>query len=126
MLNAARAQGRPMIVIAMTTAATSQPNAIHAPPSTIQITFRSSETGDMVSLYLAGDAIGIENGYCGIDSDQASRSGTRLPRGAQAVNCVPARSSPQAPTGRSVDASARIRLVSAHAWRHHRLWPDGS
>ena len=50
MLNAARAQGRPMIVIAMMMAATSQPNAIHAPPSTIQRTFRSSETGDMALL----------------------------------------------------------------------------
>ena len=47
MLNAARAQGIPMIVIAMTTAATSQPNAIHAPPRTIQMILSSSETGDM-------------------------------------------------------------------------------
>ena len=56
-MNAARAQGRPMIVIAMMTAATSQPNAIHAPPSTIQRTFRSSETGDMALLYLAGGTL---------------------------------------------------------------------
>ena len=47
MLNAARAQGIPMIVIAMMTAATSQPNAIHAPPRTIQMILSSSETGDM-------------------------------------------------------------------------------
>ena len=49
-MNAARAQGRPMMVMAMITAATSQPNAIHAPPSTIQTIFRSSETGDMGAI----------------------------------------------------------------------------
>src|SRR6516162_6648088 len=45
MLNAARAQGRPTMVIAMMTAATSEPKAIHAPPRKIQRTFRSSDTG---------------------------------------------------------------------------------
>jgi hypothetical protein len=34
-------------VIAMMTAATSQPNAIHAPPITIQRMLRRSDTGDM-------------------------------------------------------------------------------
>src|ERR1700736_1081426 len=41
MLSAARAQGRPMIVIAMMTAAISQPAAIHTPPKTNQRTLRS-------------------------------------------------------------------------------------
>src|SRR5215472_15677934 len=47
MLNAARAQGRPTMVIAMTMAATSQPKAIHAPPKKIQRKFSSSDTGCM-------------------------------------------------------------------------------
>ena len=55
MLKAARAQGMPTIVIAITTAAISQPNAIHAPPSTIQSTFRSKETGDMVAISFCGE-----------------------------------------------------------------------
>ena len=46
-LNAARAQGRPMMVIAMITAAIIQPAAIHRPPKTIQSTLSSSERGDM-------------------------------------------------------------------------------
>jgi hypothetical protein len=61
MLKAARAHGSPMIVIAMMMAATTQPNAIQAPPSTIQRTFRNSETGDMAHFYRAGNAIEIEN-----------------------------------------------------------------
>src|SRR6266702_2487464 len=94
MLNAARAQGRPMIVIAMMTAATSQPNAIHAPPSTIHRILRSSETGDMVlfsslaHLYLAGDAIEIEKAGAGMIEIRPCRAGTRLPQAAQAVNCL--------------------------------------
>src|SRR5947207_13497989 len=77
MLNAARAQGIPMIVIAMTTAATSQPNAIHAPPRTIQMILSSSETGDIRKFYLAVRAIEIEN---------RPRRGTRLPQAHQALN----------------------------------------
>jgi hypothetical protein len=46
-LNAALAQGRPMMVMAMTTAAIIQPKAIHAPPSRIQKIFRRMETGCM-------------------------------------------------------------------------------
>src|SRR5271170_4622466 len=41
MLKAARAHGRPMMVIAMITAATSQAIAIHKPPNTIQSRLRS-------------------------------------------------------------------------------------
>jgi hypothetical protein len=47
MLNAALAQGRPMIVMAMITAASIQPAAIQTPPKTIQSTFRRMETGGM-------------------------------------------------------------------------------
>jgi hypothetical protein len=47
-------------------AATSQPNAIHAPPSTIHRIFRSSETGDMALLYLAGDTIEIGKAGAGL------------------------------------------------------------
>src|SRR5689334_7687298 len=50
MLKAARAQGRPMMVIAMITAATSQPNAIQAPPIRIQRMLRMMETGCMANL----------------------------------------------------------------------------
>src|SRR5882724_1523339 len=55
-----------MIVIAMMMAATSQPNAIHAPPSTIQRIFKSNETGDIAHLYLARSAIEIEKGGAGL------------------------------------------------------------
>src|SRR5271168_5145607 len=41
MLKAARAHGRPMMVIAMITAATTQATAIHKPPNTIQSRLRS-------------------------------------------------------------------------------------
>src|SRR5690348_17109879 len=50
MLKAARAQGRPMIVIAMMTAAMIQPNAIHRPPNRIQSRFRTIDTGDIGRL----------------------------------------------------------------------------
>src|ERR1700688_2401858 len=50
MLNAARAQGRPMIVMAMMTAATTQAAAIHNPPKRIQRMFSTIETGGMRSL----------------------------------------------------------------------------
>src|SRR6266446_119715 len=46
MLNAARAHGRPMIVMAMMTAASSQPAAIHIPPVTIhRMLSRSRRSG---------------------------------------------------------------------------------
>src|SRR6188474_2217011 len=45
MLKAARAQGMPMMVIAMTTAATPQPIAIHTPPSSSHNRFSSSAIG---------------------------------------------------------------------------------
>src|SRR5882757_7472772 len=47
MLNAARAQGRPIMVMAMMMAATTQPNAIHTPPRRSQRMFRKMETGGM-------------------------------------------------------------------------------
>src|SRR5215467_5622586 len=52
MLKAARAHGRPMIVIAMITAATSQPTAIHRPPNTIHSRLRSRLKGDIPNLQL--------------------------------------------------------------------------
>jgi hypothetical protein len=47
MVNAALAQGKPTIVIAMTTAAITQPSAIHKPPKTIQSRLRTRETRDI-------------------------------------------------------------------------------
>ena len=47
MLNAARAQGRPMMVIAMMTAAISQPTAIQRPPKTIQNRLSRRDRADM-------------------------------------------------------------------------------
>src|SRR6266700_574012 len=47
MLNAAPAHGRPMMVMAMITAATSQARAIQTPPSSSQRTFSKIETGGM-------------------------------------------------------------------------------
>src|SRR5215831_3125613 len=53
MVNAARAQGRPMIVMAMMTAAIVQHTAVHSPPNTIHRILSSS------------DAVGIEILRCG-------------------------------------------------------------
>src|ERR1700743_3669064 len=50
MLNAARAQGRPMMVIAMMIAAAIQAAAIHTPPSNSQRMFRNIDTGCMTPL----------------------------------------------------------------------------
>src|ERR671919_785985 len=60
MLKAARAQGRPMIVIAMITAAIIQPSAIQTPPVRIQSTFRMTFSGDIRAPLagLAAPAIG--------------------------------------------------------------------
>jgi hypothetical protein len=43
MLKAALAQGKPMMVIAMMTAAIAHPRAIHKPPKTIQSRLRRSD-----------------------------------------------------------------------------------
>ena len=53
MLKAARAQGSPMIVIAMITVAISHPSAIQMPPVRIQSTFRTMLTGDIRALLSA-------------------------------------------------------------------------
>jgi hypothetical protein len=50
MLKAARAHGKPMMVIAMMIAATTQPAAIHTPPSNNHRMFRNIETGCMSPL----------------------------------------------------------------------------
>jgi len=47
MLKAARVQGRPIIVIAMTTAAMPQATAIQRPPKTIQKTLSRRDTADI-------------------------------------------------------------------------------
>src|SRR6202043_1997024 len=47
MLKAARAQGRPMMVMAMMTAASSHAAAIHTPPRRSQRRFSKMETGGM-------------------------------------------------------------------------------
>src|SRR5262245_10140798 len=47
MLKAARAQGKPMIVMTMMTAAMAQPTAIHRPPNRIQSRLRRSDRTDM-------------------------------------------------------------------------------
>src|SRR6516162_4849774 len=47
MLKAGRAHGRSMIVIAMITAAATQPTAIHRPPNTIHSRLRSRLIGGM-------------------------------------------------------------------------------
>lgn len=49
MVSAARAQGIPMIVMNMITAAISQPIAISRPPSTIKSTFNKRLMPDMAS-----------------------------------------------------------------------------
>src|SRR6476659_9229225 len=47
MLKAALVHGRPMMVIAITTAAIIQPAAIHRPPKMIHSRFRSTEMADI-------------------------------------------------------------------------------
>jgi hypothetical protein len=49
----ARVQGRPMMVIAMTTAAIIQPTAIHRPPKMTHSRFSSTEMGDIPGVFLA-------------------------------------------------------------------------
>src|SRR6476619_738235 len=53
MLKAALVQGRPMMVIAITTAAIIQPAAIHRPPKMIHSRFRSTEMADIPGRLLA-------------------------------------------------------------------------
>ena len=66
MLKAARAQGMPMMVIAMTTAATPQPIAIHTPPSTSHNRFSSSAIGVIGYRPVAHGMIGtVEMAFCG-------------------------------------------------------------
>src|SRR5215467_720202 len=50
MLKAERAHGIPTMVIAMTTAATTQPTAIHRPPNTIQSKFNRKAMGDIAVM----------------------------------------------------------------------------
>jgi hypothetical protein len=54
MLKAARAHGMPMIVIAMITAATSQPTAIQTPPKIIHKMLSRRDKGDMEHCRLFG------------------------------------------------------------------------
>ncbi len=54
MLNAARAQGMPTMVIAMMIEAMTQPTAIHRPPNTIQATLSSNDRGDIACSLSAG------------------------------------------------------------------------
>ena len=50
MFSADQAHGRPIMVIAMITAAITQASAIHRPPKTIHKMFRSKETGPIGSI----------------------------------------------------------------------------
>src|SRR5258708_18634832 len=59
MLKAARAQGRPMMVIAMMMAAMSQPTAIHQPPKMTHRTLRRRLTGDMSGVLAAASAADV-------------------------------------------------------------------
>ena len=47
MLNAARAHGKPMMVIAITIPAITQPKAIHRPPKMIHNRFSTRDRADM-------------------------------------------------------------------------------
>src|SRR3954447_19141129 len=58
MLNAARAQGRPMMVMASRIAAMTQPAAIQIPPVTIQRTLRRSRMKDIGSDLPDGNGYG--------------------------------------------------------------------
>src|SRR5262245_21033336 len=63
MLNAARAHGMPMIVMAMMMEATTQPTAIQSPPNTIQATLSRSDRGDMSGLLAARDCACAKGGH---------------------------------------------------------------
>ena len=54
MLNAARAQGMPTMVIAMMIEAMTQPTAIHRPPNRIQATLSRNDRGDIACSLSAG------------------------------------------------------------------------
>src|SRR5262249_38048232 len=78
MLNAARAQGMPTMVITMMTAAITHATAISRPPKTIQRMLSNSDNGDIgvgfpagATVQLAAAAIGTNAHY--VDSDAAVR-----------------------------------------------------
>src|SRR6516165_5020948 len=141
MLNAARAQGRPTMVIAMTTAATSQPKAIHAPPKKMQRTFRSSDTGCMrAPAVREADAIyqcsgpratgfaatGPELGSCsrllGRYAEQSFDVGGRLRRAEQVtLHLGAAEPAQQLALRLGLDAFGRRRHVERGGNVHHGL-----
>jgi hypothetical protein len=53
MLNAAPVHGKPMMVIAITTAAMIQPANIHRPPKMIHSRFKNRDMGDIPGVILA-------------------------------------------------------------------------
>src|SRR5271169_3383957 len=58
MLMAEKAHGRPIMVIAMMTAAISQPTAIHRPPKTIQRTLSNNDSGLISHLFHGAPYLG--------------------------------------------------------------------
>src|SRR5471032_1489522 len=78
MLNAARAHGIPMMVIAITRAATSQPAAIHRPPQAIHNRLSRSAKIDIAELrgsMTVPPSVVVATRYCGEDG----YCGRRLP-----------------------------------------------
>ena len=110
---AARAHGMPMMVTAMITAATSQPKAIQAPPSRIQMMFNSS---DMVTSKLLGPAYGD---LCAASPVEIVPG--RLTPGPRASMLGPCDSSTP-PTGRSASRSETSATRKACCAR--RAWPS--
>src|SRR5512140_3487040 len=84
MLNAARAHGMPTMVIAMMTAAISQPAAIHRPPKAIHSTLSSSANSDIANSLRRDDALSSalgEDGDCSEGSPGAAHVPAKPGRG---------------------------------------------
>src|SRR5437016_3081922 len=79
MFSAARAHGRPMIVIAMMTAATSQPAAIQMPPSKRQSRLRINDIEGWLSMAKKKETLRWDMGS-GIGPAHPTRPRNRTPR----------------------------------------------
>src|SRR5450759_1705566 len=78
MLNAALAHGKTTIVIAMRTAAITQPTAIHRPPKTIHSMLSKRDEGTLVSFapvgHAAGSFVSSCINHCSRDRDTTRRA----------------------------------------------------
>src|SRR4051794_26009763 len=95
MLNAARAQGRPTMVMAMITAASAQPAAIQRPPKTIQRILRNNGRTGMGLSGTRAVTNPLTDGMC-------SRDGNALPSSRSEEDSVSPSTCPRESRSRAV------------------------